>query len=665
MIDFLKINYWLKNLLKMNKFSVKVKHETSVKRFQVDSSSTFEQFQLYVYSLFEINVRKQFSYQDDENDLVLLNSEQEWKEAKELCIIKKLEYLRITLKNIQFPKNYSRLSSPFHSIKDYYEIIVIGSGYGGGISASRLSRAGKKVCLLEKGREIWPGEYPEDLSNLLIDTQIDRPTGRIGVKTAMLDVRMNDEMHVWVGCGLGGTSLVNANVTVIPDPKVFDQFPLEIRENFDLMQRGYKLTSEWLQTTPIPDEIELQKSFANKRSAQTTRGKWFRPPLAISLNEKTSMGGIKMKPCIYCGNCVTGCNQGSKQTTLMNYLPDAKRHGCEIYCHIEVLYIEKKDEIYILHCHNLVENVKFTIKCGMCIVSAGSLGSTEILLRSKKNGLETSDLVGTRFTGNGDVIGFAYNGEKEVRSVGYSTKEPIREKPVGPTITSINDLRKQSLKDSYFIAEGAFPNAIQSILASTFSYYALTSQARRVPTDNEGVLRRVYRELQSNVQGPRVGSVNNTQMFLFMGHDDSNGKMILKDDRLRIEWKNVHQQEVYQKSTDILYECTISDTGIFIKNPITSESWNNQLITVHPLGGLPMGKDALKGAVNHLGQVFQKDEKVYENLLVLDGSIFPCSIGVNPFYTICALVERNIFLLAEKKKWKINYENIKDIETLY
>jgi len=68
-----------------------------------------------------------------------------------------------------------RLSSPIAAIKPVYDVIVIGSGYGGSITASRMARAGKKVCLLERGREILPGEYPNDTKGSTEETQIDAP----------------------------------------------------------------------------------------------------------------------------------------------------------------------------------------------------------------------------------------------------------------------------------------------------------------------------------------------------------------------------------------------------------------------------------------------------------------------------------------------------------
>src|SRR5882757_5619516 len=114
-----------------------------------------------------------------------------------------------------------RLSSPISALKPAYDVVVIGSGYGGSITASRMARAGKKVCLLERGREILPGEYPDEFKESSEETQIDAPHLHIGKKTAMFDVRVNPDITVIKGCGLGGSSLINANVGLEPGENVF------------------------------------------------------------------------------------------------------------------------------------------------------------------------------------------------------------------------------------------------------------------------------------------------------------------------------------------------------------------------------------------------------------------------------------------------------------
>ena len=107
---------------------------------------------------------------------------------------------------------YDRISETFsRKIDKKYDVVIIGSGYGGAISASRWARAGRKVCVLERGKELVPGEYPTTFSGLRSEMQI-RTDGQnnetIGKETGLFDLRVNEDVSALVGCGLGGTSLI-------------------------------------------------------------------------------------------------------------------------------------------------------------------------------------------------------------------------------------------------------------------------------------------------------------------------------------------------------------------------------------------------------------------------------------------------------------------------
>ena len=134
----------------------------------------------------------------------------------------------------------NRLSSSIANLKEHYQIVVIGSGYGGGIAASRLSRAGQEVCVLERGREIHPGEYPNNEIEAARETQLNLEIEHIGSRTALYDYHVNDDMTILVGCGLGGTSLINANVAIRPDRRVFDDpcWPKALRNDVDSLIDG-------------------------------------------------------------------------------------------------------------------------------------------------------------------------------------------------------------------------------------------------------------------------------------------------------------------------------------------------------------------------------------------------------------------------------------------
>ena len=113
-----------------------------------------------------------------------------------------------------------RLSRSPESLKDHYEVVVIGSGYGGAIAASRLARAGRQVCLLERGREFQPGEYPNTEFDGVREIQYNAPEAHLGSRLGLFDLHLNRDINALVGCGLGGTSLINASVALEPDPRV-------------------------------------------------------------------------------------------------------------------------------------------------------------------------------------------------------------------------------------------------------------------------------------------------------------------------------------------------------------------------------------------------------------------------------------------------------------
>ena len=113
------------------------------------------------------------------------------------------------------------LSSPKTALKTAYDVVVVGSGYGGGVTASRLSRAGQRVCVIERGLEVPTGSFPSRLPELRRELQLNGGKMRSGSRAGLYDFRLGSDIHVLVGCGLGGGSLVNAGVALRPDDRVF------------------------------------------------------------------------------------------------------------------------------------------------------------------------------------------------------------------------------------------------------------------------------------------------------------------------------------------------------------------------------------------------------------------------------------------------------------
>lgn len=561
----------------------------------------------------------------------------------------------------------TRLSSPIESMKPHYTVVVVGSGYGGGIAASRLARAGQSVCVLERGKEFQPGEYPNRQLEALRELQVDTPLGHDGSPTGLYDLRVNEGISVFKGCGLGGTSLVNANVALRPEPRVFEdpRWPAAIRGDLDQgLDDGYQRAEQMLQPTPYPDAFPaLKKTAALQSSAEHMQAHFYRPPINVTFKDGVNQAGVHQSACALCGDCVSGCNYGAKNTVLMNYLPDARNHGAEIFTEVAVASVERRDDKWLVHYSPLgVGREKFAapelfVTADLVVLAGGTLGTTEILLRSKQRGLTLSDRVGDRFTGNGDVLGFAYNADCEVDGIGFGHRRPGHQPPVGPCITGIIDMREQAeLGKGMVIEEGSIPGAVADLLPGALA--AASDLFGRVPrSDRVERAEMAAREGESLLFGPYHGATEHTQVFLVMTHDDDDGKIRLEDDRVRIDWARVGHEEIFRLANERLDQASTAIGGTFVRDPIWSKLTADSLITVHPLGGCVMAEGAEGGVVNHKGQVFAAavGDAVHPGLYVTDGSVVPRPLGVNPLLTISAISERCCALLARDRGWTIDY----------
>ena len=566
-----------------------------------------------------------------------------------------------------------RLSSTIDSIKARYDVIVVGSGYGGAITASRLSRAGKSVCVLERGMERQPGEYPDTTLEGAAEMQFDHPAGHVGPRTGMFDFRINPEISVLVGSGLGGTSLINAGVALRPDPRVLADacWPEALRrEQGKRMERGYSLAEQMLGSNPLPAGVPLPpKVAALKRSAEHMGHRFFTPPINVTFTAGRNHAGVAQPPCTLCGDCVSGCNNGSKNTVLMNYLPDAHRHGAEIFVEVGVRRVERtEDGTFRVHYQALhtgreaFDAPLLFVSADIVILAAGSLGSTEILMRSRREGgLTVSDRLGEGFSGNGDVLAFGYNTDAEIRGVGFGYAAPqdggsaAPEGAVGTTILGIIDMRDTAdWRAGMIIAEGAAPGLMGAVLPPV---HKASAELGGVNTALERELEQRAREAESAIRGAYHGATKRTQTYLGMCHDGSNGAMRLEDDRLRIAWPGIGDRPVIQVLNDRLREATVPLRGIAVNDPIWNSAFGKSLITVHPLGGCNMANTAEGGVVDHACKVFSSSAgtAVHEGLYVCDGSIVPTSLGVNPLLTISALAERCCMIIAEERGLTIDY----------
>lgn len=543
------------------------------------------------------------------------------------------------------------LSRTHEHLGDRHGVLVVGSGYGGAITAARLAQRGHAVTLLERGKEWLVGSFPDDADDLFAEMRSDQ---RI---LGLYDYQLQGDANVLVGNGLGGGSLINANVVLGPAPEVFDspRWPQVIREEAKsgALATYYERVRATLTPTPVPADHLPRKAKAHFHAAEKAGRPVKLLDLAVNFGEAgPNAAGVTMATCTYCGDCISGCNVGAKGTLAMNYLPLAKDAGAELFTQIEVDFVLPCEAGgYWVFVRFLPEDAAPTISrvlhAETVILAAGVLGSTGILLRSRDRGLKLSHRLGYQFSVNGDMLGFGYNTDTQTNLGGFGTREPPEPGfEVGPGIVCAADYRgpKSTGALDFIIEDGAIPRA----LVSTFRRLApLVAAAGGVDTD-EGLVdkaQEIGRILRDQLGESPKGATNHTAIFLAMGHDGADGRLLLDDrDRPRIVWGALGDRLVFEGIHREMRGLTAALGGTYVDAPKWSDYLGEVPMTVHPLGGCSMAEDERGGVVDAEGRVFRIGATPHEGLYVADGAIVPTSLGVNPFFTISALAER----VAEK-----------------
>lgn len=159
---------------------------------------------------------------------------------------------------------------------------------------------------------------------------------------------MTDDLSVVQGCGLGGGSLINANVGLDAEPAVYEQpmWPVELKDDLNnLMTIDREHVVEMLKPTPYPDnypaldKIKRMKDGLQEFDIEDIDQMFYKTPIYVTFKDTPSNHvGVPQPKCTACGNCCSGCNVGAKNTLNLNYLPDAKAHGAEIFTEVSVMH---------------------------------------------------------------------------------------------------------------------------------------------------------------------------------------------------------------------------------------------------------------------------------------------------------------------------------------
>jgi cholesterol oxidase len=513
-----------------------------------------------------------------------------------------------------------------------FDVLIVGSGYGGAVCAARLAaerRRGVRIGLLERGREWAPGTFPTRLTSFnplarrpsWMGEQLSRnPLGLYGFYD-------QGDVEVVVGSGLGGTSLINCAVAIEADDAVFGQaeWPVPLREKKEL-RRYYQRARRMLAARATPADRYPPKLQAHLSSAAAlrARGQWnataYPVELAVTFNARANGQGMRQQGCVQCGDCATGCNVGAKNSLDMNYLPLAWAHGAEMFTQVEVEHVEIVDGIHRVHYLQRPDGgveERGLVTARVLILAAGTLGTTEILLRSRRrHRLALSEWLGRGFSANGNYLGFA----------DYQYTEP-------PVITNTAGVG---------IADGAPAALVGTAIQGAIDF--------RLP-DRPLHRRVMFEDLahpSAHVPGLALlmlADLNRGMTLLGCGHDSASGEIRLDGNGISVRWPDYDRQPSHAEMVTLMREYASAQGGRF--RPFTPA----RNYTAHPLGGCRMGATAAEGVVDDRGRVFDGSPgagagAVHPGLYVMDGSILPTALGNNPLLTITALAERAAELIV-------------------
>jgi len=509
-----------------------------------------------------------------------------------------------------------------------YDYIVVGSGFGGSVSALRLAEKGYSVALLEKGRRYSTEDFPK--TNWSLRKYLWMPKfGLYGIQMLTL-LR---EVLILHGGGVGGGSLVYANQLLVPPDEVFLKPEWGPGDWKAKLAPHYGEAHRMLGANPSPrvgrsDEVlrEIGKEFRGEDTFHINDvGVFFGEPGKAVPDPYFGGDGPERTGCTSCGACMIGCPVGAKNSLDRNYLYLAERLGTQVIPDTEVTGVRPVDggyEVISRRSTGIVHGERgFRVK-GV-VFSAGVLGTLELLMRCKQKALlpDISSQVGKFVRTNSEAI------------LGVKS----RDKNVDWT-------------DQIAITSGVYPDenthveTVRYNKGSDALYGLLT-----VLTDGGGRIPRQIRFLGNILRHP-IKFLRTLWPFGWAAHTPVILVMQTKENYLHFSYKRRWWRlGGFSMNSEIPEGAERSPAYIQVANEIAKRMaqkiggdplnmWSEVLLdaptTAHILGGCVMGSSPDNGVVDLKGEMFN-----YPNLYVADGSVVPVNLGVNPSLTITAISE--------------------------
>lgn len=526
---------------------------------------------------------------------------------------------------------------------EQYDVVIVGSGFGGSVSALRLAEQGYKVAVLEQGRRLSADDLKQAGQNSR-DLAWAPALGMHGI----LAQDVFQHLGVVRGIGVGGGSLVYAAVLLEPGQRFYnDPTWTDLSLNWETeLAPHYQTAKYMLGVTDNPYhniqdqwlEQTAKQMGAHQTFSTVPQGIYFGDPDQEIEDPFFNGKGPKRRGCSRCGSCITGCSFGAKNSLDKNYLYQAEQLGVKIYAETKVSHLEclNDGEGYLIHTEHPWKKIpKQIIQAKKVILAAGVVGTLEILFASRdryKTLAMISKQLGEHVRTNSEAIVSILSNDKDV------------DVTQGTTISS-----HFHADEGTHITQNRFPASYEFMKFYMGPLVSHTSPIKRL---FKVLGKLLFQPIQSTVSWRVKAWHKRISVLTVMQQADNElrfvyGRTLLRGGRRFLK----SQMSVGERSPSFIplankaaKHFAEASHGIAQNNLL--ESVGNLSVTAHLLGGAVMAADPSKGVIDTNHQVFG-----YPNLYVVDGSAIPVNVGVNPSLTITALAER----FAER--FKLNHQD--------
>jgi len=517
-----------------------------------------------------------------------------------------------------------------------FDYVVVGSGFGGSVSACRLTEKGYSVGVMEMGKRWKAEDLPKS------DWDAGRYLWRPGLRMfGFYNMRVFHHVVVMCGNAVGGGSIAYANALLVPSPKVWDQGSWAgLKDWRQVMPQHYATAERMLGVTDnkLLGEADLRlKQMADMYGVGDTYypgrvGTFFPPPGEVGgkTYQDPYFGGDgpDRGTCVGCGGCMVGCKYNAKNTLDKNYLYFAEKRGAQVFAETRVVDVRplngKPDgsdgyEVHTQSSTALFNKRRRVFRCRGVVFAASSLGTVELLFRLKHGGSlpRISNDLGKRIRTNSEsLLGMRFPAGDKSMTQGVAGGAGIY------------------LDERTHIGVVRYPEGSGAAsLLLTLMRSGRTGWGR-IPSWLWSLVRHPLNALR--IHNP-IGFARQTMLFVVMQTMDAH-----IDLQLRHRWywpfSKLLSSEGAPIPTHIPHANEFVERGAKalggIPMSLLTEIMFNIPTTAHCMGGCAMADVSARGVMDAQNRVFG-----YQNMLICDGSMLSANLGVNPSLTITALTE--------------------------